>query len=371
MPSESSTIGDETLGPPLDAIHIQRFDNLYNSTPSAILSLDTALEQIVDGTYRHAIEQLRHIFAARGEDAYKAAKNRLPQWTFGGTFAPTRLKDHLIQHSGLCHADIDHLDNLTETKLALMTDPHVVYCFTSPSGDGLKYGVRIVPVDNDETYEHAWRVLAAAHFAAYGVTWDPSGKDICRLCFVSWDPTCYINPNADVYPVPPPMVMPPAPPRAPTVQPIPRERRERYAQRGIATAVKIIEDSVEGSLHEARCRAGYLLGGYVGGGLLTYGEAYDALRSAVEGHTTHLAAALKTIADCLKAGEAEPITLEELETDWQQWKAAHPTVTRAAAAASILTGPRTLTTPITGRPLVTAPLMGRPLSPVTLGEYRV
>jgi VirE N-terminal domain len=307
----------------LDTIEIQQFDNLYDPTPTATLALGTALDQIIDGTYRHDIETCRHICTARGGDAYKAAKSDLPQWTFGGTFAPTRAKDHLTQHSGICHADIDHLANLAETKLALMHDPHVIYCFTSPRGDGLKYGVRVPVVGDDDAYKHAWSCLASLHAAAYAVEWDSSGKDICRLCFVSWDPACYVNLDAEVYPIPAPlMVTPPALPRR--TMPISHERREQYAQRGIANAVKIIAESTEGNLHAARCRAGYLLGGYVGGGLLTYDEAYAALRAAVEGRTKHLGPSLKTIADCLTAGEAKPITLAELEADWEQWKAAHP-----------------------------------------------
>jgi hypothetical protein len=320
------------------AIHIQRFDHLLNPTPTATLPLDTALEQILQGTYRNAIDQCRRIFTARGEDAYKAEKNRLPQWTFAGTFAPTRAKDHLTQHSGICHADIDHLTNLVETKLALMSDPHVVYCFTSPRGDGLKYGVRIPVVGDDDAYKHAWGVLAAAHLAAYGVTWDRSGKDICRLCFVSWDPTCYVNPDAEVYGVPQ-MIIPEPKPRLVATGSIPRERRDLYAQRGIANAVKIIEASTDGGLHEARRRASYLLGGYIGGGILTYTEAYEALRAAVEGHTKHVAASLKTIASGLTKGEAKPITLEELEDDWQQWKDAHPRATHADAAVNPIARP--------------------------------
>ena len=306
----------------LEPITIQRFDDLYDATPSATVRLSDALGQIVDGTYRHAIAHARRLYAQQGEDAYKAAKNTLPQWTFGGTFTPSRAKDHLVQHSGICHADIDHLDDLPHTKCRLQDDPHVLYCFTSPRGDGLKYGVRVAVVTSDEQYKHAWQYLADTHATTYQVTWDRSGKDICRLCFVSWDPACYINLDAAMYPVPPAMVTPPSRPVSST--PMPRDARERYAQRGIANAIKIIAESTDGGLHEARRRAAYLLGGYVGGGLLTFAEAYEALREAVEGHTKHLTASLKTITDCLKAGEAEPITLETLETEWQAWKKAHP-----------------------------------------------
>jgi hypothetical protein len=326
---------------PFDALMVQRFDDLYQSTPSAILPLDAALDAITDGCYADAIREARAVWAREGEDAYRAKKNLLPQITFAGTFAPTRAKDHLVTHSEICHADIDHLPDLRATKQHLQADPHVLYCFTSPRGDGLKYGVRIAQVESDDHYKHAWATLAAAHLHAYGVTWDPSGKDICRLCFVSWDPACYVNPAAAVYAVPPPMVTPrPQRQPRPTARSEPiGDRRAYYAERGIAHAVRLIADSTAGGLHEARRRAAYLLGGYVGGGFLTHAEAYTALHAAVEGHTKHLAQALKTITSGLTKGAAKPITLAELEADRAQWKETHPLPTPPLPAAASLRTP--------------------------------
>lgn len=297
---------------------LHEFDELYDSTPSRVLTLDGALDAIRQGHHRRAITHVRAVLASAGTEAYTAAKSRLRQWTFAGTFSPTRRKDRLLQHSGLCHADIDHLADLAGTKVRLCQDPAVVYCFVSPGGDGLKYGVRIPVVTTDEAYKHAWGVLAAAHLDAYGVTWDPSGKDICRLCYVAWDPDCWVHADAVEAPIPPPMVIPPAPrTRFPVT--IPLERRERYAQRALAQAVRLIEASTEGSRHAARCKAAYLLGGYVGGGVLTAEEAYAVLREAVEGHTTQRGPALRTIVACLAAGADKPIALADLEADWQAW----------------------------------------------------
>jgi VirE-like protein len=311
---------------PFDALRVQRFDNLYNTTPSATLSLADVLDSIVDGRYAAAIRRLRTVFTRQGEDAYRAAKQRLPQITFAGTFAPTRAKEHLDTHSEVCHADIDHLADLAETKARLQEDPHVLYIFTSPRGDGLKYGVRVTKVDNDEAYKHTWRIIADAHKAAYGVVWDESGKDICRLCFVSWDPACYINPRAEVYAVPPPMATPP-PPR-PTQRPAtptgPTDAIQRQGQRALETAIHMIEVSVPGQQHFARCRAAYLLGGFIGGGLLTYDEAYHALADPVLRTAKNVPKAMKDIADCLKAGGAKPITQADLEADWEQWRATQP-----------------------------------------------
>jgi hypothetical protein len=310
---------------PFDALLVQRFDDLYDPTPSAELSLTEVLDAITDGLYAAAIRHLRTVFTRQGEDAYRTAKQRLPQITFAGTFAPTRAKEHLVCHSEMAHADIDHLGNLQETKYRLMDDPHIVYCFTSPRGDGLKYGVRIAKVDSDSAYKHAWGILAAAHQEKYGVTWDPSGKDICRLCFVSWDPACYINPGAEVYAVPLPMVTPP--PRQPRRSSAPQPGRgdvRDQVQRALETAIHMIDVSIPGYQHFARCRGAYLLGGFVGSGLLAYDEAYRALEAPVQRTAKNVPKAMKDIADCLKASASKPITAADLVAELERWKASHP-----------------------------------------------
>lgn len=301
----------------LDTTPVQRYDCLLDARPSATLTLGEALDSIVDGAYAATITHLRQIYARHGEDAYVAAKRRLPQITFGGVFSPTRAKANLMAHSGIAHADIDHLQALTQTKLALMQDPHVVYLFISPRNDGLKYGTRIAPVDNDDAYKHAWQVLADAHLRQYAVTWDPSGKDVCRLCFVSWDPSCYINPDAAVFPVPARVVPTPSPVTADGHWPSPR--LQTAAQRALERAVQLIADAEPGHQHVARCRAAYLAGGYVGSGQLAYEDAYSALEGAVQDHAKNTRKAMRDITDGLTAGQARPISYPPRQRggDWR------------------------------------------------------
>jgi hypothetical protein len=151
--------------------------------------------------YRQAMERIRWLRATRGIHAYNAAKKYLPAVTFAGMFRPTRSKTTLVQHSGLVHGDLDHLDDVHAMKALLCANASTTYCFISPGGDGLKLGISIVPAADDEGYKYAWQVMAVYYQVQYGVSWDPSGKDIYRLCFVSWDPDCYINPDAQQFPV--------------------------------------------------------------------------------------------------------------------------------------------------------------------------
>lgn len=309
---------------PLDA-PVSLFHGATNAQPARTVPLGTVLTAIQTGAYRQPVERLRHLRVSHGQAAYNAAKQCLDAVTFGGTFAPKRSKTTLVQHSGFVHGDLDHLADVQAMKAVLCADDHTAYCFISPSGDGLKLGVPVAPVADDAAYKHAWQTLADYYQRSYGVTWDPSGKDLCRLCFLSWDPDLYVNHDAHLFAVPPPPTDPTPHPytHCPPRSAIPSDRRDWYARQALDTAVRMIEASIPGNRHQARTKAAYLLGGYVAGGVLTREEALDALEAAVQRNTAHLAPSLKTIEECLEAGMQEAITLDHLEQERRQWRAAH------------------------------------------------
>ena len=302
----------------IDTTPVQRYDWLRDSRPSAGLMLGEALDTIVEGLYAEWIARLRHLRETCWPETYREAKGRLPQFTFAGTFAPTRSKATLVQHSGIVHADLDHLPALQETKLCLMQDPCTAYLFLSTGGDGLKYGVRIAPVESDAAYQHAWQVVCDDHQARYGITWDPSGKDVCRLCFVSWDPACYINPDAEVHPIPP------IPPHAPTpitfYRPWPSPRLQTAAQRALERAERLIAQAPAGTRHNARLKASYLIGGLLDSANISYDAALERLNAVAIGNTDDEREARRDIADGLKAGQSKPITtphMRQAPSDWR------------------------------------------------------
>ena len=65
--------------------------------------------------------------------------------------------------------------------------------FRSPSGDGLKWIIRI----NTAEVSHAEYFNAVANYLrlTYGLEADKSGKDVSRACFLPYDPEAYINPK--------------------------------------------------------------------------------------------------------------------------------------------------------------------------------
>lgn len=125
-------------------------------------------------------------------------KKSLPAVTWSGTFKK-RLATELIEYSSLICIDIDKLSQAEhdELKTALKSDPYTFYLFTSPSGHGLKI---LFFVDGGPEM-HLQNFLDIEYYfkEKYKVKIDKSGKDICRLCFLSWDPDNYLNLHAKVF----------------------------------------------------------------------------------------------------------------------------------------------------------------------------
>ena len=65
--------------------------------------------------------------------------------------------------------------------------------FRSPSGDGLKW---IIPTDLTEcSHADFFRSVSAYIAETYRVSVDSSGKDVCRACFLPYDPGAYLSPD--------------------------------------------------------------------------------------------------------------------------------------------------------------------------------
>jgi VirE N-terminal domain len=305
---------------------VSLFDGSTNTTPVDTVPLATALQRIQDGTYRGFVEQLRHTLATRGEAVYKAAKRRSHAFAPTGTFT-VRNNASLETPSGCLNFDLDHVPDLPQARARLGQDPHLVYLFISPSGLGLKFGMAVSGYRDDATYRCAWLAVERYLVATYpdlAVNNDPQCKAVSTMCYMSYDPALAMHPHAV------PFVVPPPPPPAPKPMPggrragLPLDRYRRYGEQAIATAITILDASVDGIRDRQRLKASRLLGGYIAGGVLSEAEAKAGIAAAVERNTTKPQRAWRVIARGLGYGEAAPITLEQLEADYDQWRQAHP-----------------------------------------------
>jgi hypothetical protein len=194
---------------------VSLFASSTNTNPIATVSLSTILDHIRTGTYSQHVLWVRQQRTTKGEDAYREAKKGLKALTPAGTFS-RRANTKLLTASGLAHYDLDGVGHVAQAKALLAQDQHVVYAFTSPSGDGIKFAVWTDGIMDNTTYKHAWQTVLAylqGRYPALAVNTDRGCKDVARLCYVSFDPALYSNPDAVRFDVPP--HVPPTPRSAP------------------------------------------------------------------------------------------------------------------------------------------------------------
>jgi hypothetical protein len=131
------------------------------------------------------------------EEIYKAAKKKLPGFTFSGSFT-RRAIDGLNNYSKIIQADFDKLKSkdidIDDLRRKINADPIALFSFVSPSGDGLKVGVRVVT--GPEHHLEAFLGMQRYFESTYGIRPDDSCKDVSRNCFLSSDPNIFINEDA-------------------------------------------------------------------------------------------------------------------------------------------------------------------------------
>lgn len=166
------------------------FRNLYKSSDVPYyLTLEQVYNRIRNGSQSTELIKL----IRKGIDVDKN-KKKLPCILFSGEFTH-RAKDGLKKHSGFLVFDLDDVKNIQKTKEELKKIPYVALIFTSPSGNGIKFVIRI-PECTEEEHTQYW--IAFSEEYSY-LDLDPSGKDVSRVCFESYDPKAYINREAIVY----------------------------------------------------------------------------------------------------------------------------------------------------------------------------
>jgi hypothetical protein len=177
------------------------YDKVTQKDSHRAVPLRIVLDGIKSGRWGDSVGKARAEYQAHGKtEVYDALKKALLAFTPAGVF-PKRHKEGITTPSGILPIDLDDLtdDCLSQAIRDLRSDTHVAYCLKSPSGAGAKGGLRIPLTTDDATFKERFSAAEQYLQEKYGLILDPSGKDICRLCFVSYDPSIYINPDAVVF----------------------------------------------------------------------------------------------------------------------------------------------------------------------------
>lgn len=103
-------------------------------------------------------------------------------------------KEHFLQTMYVL-LDSDHLaDQLATTKEKMRNDNKIMLCFISPSGDGLKFVIRLDRyVTTEDDFHKVFRALRRQFSEDYDIPIDPA-EDPSRACYLSFDPDIVYNP---------------------------------------------------------------------------------------------------------------------------------------------------------------------------------
>lgn len=166
---------------------ISIYRNIFDTTSQYTTTIDNALERIKTGIKsRNQISILRN---ESDENRISKLKEQLPSITFSGVFSE-RVDDKLVKHSGFICLDFDDVD-VVECKKDFSLWEHTYAAFISPTGTGVKVLVRIA---NGKKHRE--------HFAALKKRFkntDEKCSNPSRVCYESYDPEIFINPNSKVF----------------------------------------------------------------------------------------------------------------------------------------------------------------------------
>ena len=171
------------------------------------LEVGRVLNGIKNGAYRVEIEKGRSYLDDGNLSGYEGVKNCLPAITFCGTFDQHHRENDLIHYNSLLVIDIDKLDELEmiHVKGVLERDSHIAAYWLSPSGRGFKglvylhYEDGFMEMPLREKHYIAFKQLFRYLYSNYGVELDTSGKDIPRLCFMSYDSALCVKDEIEAF----------------------------------------------------------------------------------------------------------------------------------------------------------------------------
>lgn len=172
----------------------QNFNEVINTVP-----IEQIVTEIKEGTYKSQILYLRKSLEQGKMEPYEKAKKSLLAFTPSATFKGGRKLDYLQNYNQIIVLDIDKVEKnkLAEIKLKATELSTTFVAFISPSNNGLKLFIKVST--NQDEHKNTYNIVKEFYEKELEIEIDKSGKDITRLCFYSYDPEIFFNPNADIF----------------------------------------------------------------------------------------------------------------------------------------------------------------------------
>lgn len=148
--------------------------------------VDEVLMSFKNGSNKEKIEAIRIVTDKEKRNKLKA---ELKSVCFSGEFSRRSAKN-IIRHSGFACLDFDDVEDAVCLRDSLQDNEYIYSAFISPSGNGVKALVK-VPKDI-ANYKKYYEAICET----FDSKLDTKTKDISRVCYESYDPDLFINPNS-------------------------------------------------------------------------------------------------------------------------------------------------------------------------------
>ena len=155
--------------------------------------VEVILKRIKDGSSKVLCKKIR---TEKDKEARNRLKQELPAICFSGSFNK-RADNSIIEHSGLICLDFDNFkkkQDMLSKKEELTKDKYTFSVFVSPSGNGLKVLVKIPA--QEEGHKNYFLALEKHYNSPH---FDKACKNISRVCYESFDPLLFYNPNSKTW----------------------------------------------------------------------------------------------------------------------------------------------------------------------------
>mgnify|MGYP003115956072 FL=1 len=169
------------------------FKNIKETETPFFKEVSFILKRIKEGKSKSLIKEIRK---EKDKTARNDLKKNLPAICFSGKFNK-RSDSSLVEHSGIICLDFDGYQkqkDMLQDKEMFINNKFVLSVFVSPSGNGLKVLIKI-PSDADNHIKY-FTSLKTEFDSTY---FDTTSKNISRVCYESYDPLLYYNPNSLVW----------------------------------------------------------------------------------------------------------------------------------------------------------------------------
>lgn len=161
----------------------------------SVITFDKAYELIKkDKKLKAATEKIRSI---KDHTEKKKAKATLLPYILPFKYSKLIRNASNFESANVLGFEVDHVENLEEVIEIVEKDPRVFMLYTSVSGDGFKFFVKLDCDVTSEYHLRLYNVFRLMFNKDFEITLDPSSKDMARVQYLSFDPNAYFNVKAE------------------------------------------------------------------------------------------------------------------------------------------------------------------------------